>query len=291
MFITNGKSIFGNIGLIISLLILIILVYFSYNKCYVNNIDGFVCLDPNSKDPNCPQAPAAPATTVSNTIPSPKSVRIKVSGASVVINFTIDISNKTPKSFIIVLAQYDSDKNNTGNNKFFLSNETILRPDMISSSNEDSSTNSTVENNICTIINGKPECQYTFSNLDVRDLSGNLYYYKIGVSALFDNDINSAYSLPYNISNKNKMFTVNESVDTQNLKGTCIQSPISANLYDNTMSTADGQYELIKSQLGNYPDNLLIDSQTTTDGTLSDIVDKSMVQALLNVDVSVPTKL
>jgi hypothetical protein len=87
------------------------------------------------------------------------------------------------------------------------------------------------------------------------------------------------------------MFTVNESVDTQNLKGTCIQSPISANLYDNTISTADGQYELIKSQLGNYPDNLLIDSQTTTDGTLSDIVDKSMVQALLNVNVSVPTKI
>jgi hypothetical protein len=28
MFITNGKSLFGNIGLIISLLILIILIYF-----------------------------------------------------------------------------------------------------------------------------------------------------------------------------------------------------------------------------------------------------------------------
>ena len=72
-------------------------------------------------------------------------------------------------------------------------------------------------------------------------------------------------------------------------KGQNIKSPISANTYGDTISTADGQYELIKSQLGNYPDNLLLDSQTINKGTLSDIVDKSMAQALLNINVSTNT--
>jgi hypothetical protein len=57
-------------------------------------------------------------------------------------------------------------------------------------------------------------------------------------------------------------------------------------VYDNTISTADGQYELIKSQLGNYPDDLLLGQQTVDQGTLNDLVDKSMAQALLNVNVS-----
>ena len=280
MFIANGKSLFGNTGLIISLLILIILVYFSYNKCYVNNIDGFAnCADPKTTDPQC-------------LSPPPKSVRIKVSGSTVTINFSIDMVNKVPKGFIIVLAQYDSTKNNTGNNKFYLSNETILNPsstvksDLQSSEYEDSKPQSS----LCNIVNGKPVCKYVFSNLDVRDLSGNLYYYKLGVSALYDGNMNSVYVTPYNISNRYKFFTLNESLDNQNLKGDkCSKPPISANIYDTTMSTADGQYELIKSQLGNYPDNFFIESQSTTNGMLTDLVDKSMAQALINIDVSVPT--
>ena len=59
----------------------------------------------------------------------------------------------------------------------------------------------------------------------------------------------------------------------------------SLNQYSNAISTADGKYELIKSQLGNYPDNLVIDNQTTNDSTLSDLVDKSMANGILNIDV------
>ena len=283
MFITNGKSLFGNTGLIISLLILIVLVYFSYNKCYVNNNEGFdITLAASS-------TPATPATPTSQP---PKSVRIKVSGSSLMVNFTIDISNQLPKSFIIVLAQYDINKNNTGNNKFYLSNETILNPDLAQNSTINESDTSQVDapqTNVCTIVNGIPVCQYAFSNLDVKDKSGNFYYYKLGVSAIYNNS-NSVYVTPYNISNSNKMFTLGTSIDTQNNnQSTFNQNPISANTYSDTISTADGQYELIKSQLGNYPDNLLIASQTTNDSTLSDLVDKSMAQALLNINVSTNT--
>ena len=283
MFITNGKSLFGNTGLIISLLILIILVYFSYNKCYINNSEGFDCNIVGDPEYPCP-------TLTPSNMTSPKSVRIKVSGGSVIVNFTIDISNQVPKSFIVVLAQYDINKNNTGNNKFYLSNESILNPILIPNSTINQSSTQVIapQTNLCTIVNGLPVCQYTFSNLDIKDKSGNFYYYKIGVSAIYSNG-NSLYVTPYNISNANKMFTLSSSVDTQNQQGTSTQSPISANTYSDTISTADGQYELIKSQLGNYPDNLLLASQTTTDSSLSDLVDKSMAQALLNINVSIPT--
>ena len=51
------------------------------------------------------------------------------------------------------------------------------------------------------------------------------------------------------------------------------------------ISTADGQYELIKSQLGNYPDNLLLDEQTINQKSLSDLVDKNMSNGILNINV------
>ena len=275
MFITNGKSLFGNIGLIISLLILIILVYMSYNKCYVSNIEQFEITKPNTLQP-------------------PQNLSIKIKGGNVLVNFSIDNTANyiLPDSFIIVLAQYDSNKNNTGNNKIFLSNEYILNTNVQSTSSTGGP-----QTNLCAIANGKPVCQHTYSNLDVRDISGNLFYYKIGVAALYNN-VNSLYVTPYNVLNSDKLFTLDSSTETQNkqfadylnYKNGIIDNPInansSANLYSSTISTADGKYELIKSQLGNYPDNLLIDSQTVDNGTLADLVDKSMAQAIINVNVS-----
>ena len=207
MFITNGKSLFGNTGLIISLLILIILVYFSYNKCYVNKIDSFGTMN-NFGSMDTFGSTDPPSRTSTSNSHSPK-VRIKISGGTVAVNFTIDISAKIPNSFIVVLGQYDINKNNTGNNKFYLSNETILNPSLSSKPTAQSAKTSSLQgssqNNLCNIVNGKPQCQYIFSNLDVKDSSGNLYYYKVGVAALYDNNTNRAYATPYNISNINKM--------------------------------------------------------------------------------------
>ena len=263
MFISNGKSLFGNTGLFISILILIILVYFSYNKCYVNNynnnaIDTFI---------------------TSPSLLPPTDLRISINNNNIIVNYSLDnsITNELPTSFIIVLAQYDINKNNTGNNKFYISNEKILNP---------SSESTAVENYTCTIVDGVPVCKYIFTNNDVKDTNNNTYYYKIGVSAIYKYG-DSPYVTPDNISNTDKMFTLDTSLNNQNkIISNQPQITVSANTYNNTISTADGQYELIKSQLGNYPDNLFLDSQKINSNSLSDLVDKSMAQALLNVNVS-----
>ena len=148
---------------------------------------------------------------------------------------------------------------------------------------------------MCSISNGKPVCQYVFNNIDVRDLSGNLYYYRLGVSSVFDNNYNSPFVMPYNINSLDKMFTIDTSIEYQSKmytdfldykKGQLQPGNLSANVYDNTISTADGQYELIKSQLGNYPDNLLLEQQTVNQDSLNDLVDKTMAQAILNVNIN-----
>ena len=290
MFIYTGKSLFGNVGLIISLIILIILLYFSYNKCYMNNeynIDTFY---------NPPTS-----TDMQLNLIAPSDVRININGSSIIVKFTIDnsLTNIRPNNFIIILAQYNTDKINTGNNKFYLSNETIFNPNLQKKSQPlQNSSISNVSNNkeshVCDIIEGVPVCQYVFNNIDIKDDSGNLYYYKLGISAIYS-DGNSKYITPYNINSADSMFTINNTVDNQNIenanlqecKKTIADKKIISSTYNDMISTPDGQYELIKSQLGNYPDNLFLDDQTINSGTLSDIVDKSMAQALLNINVSV----
>ena len=285
MFIYNGKSLFGNAGLIISLIILVIILYFSYKKCYINDIDTF---EGESEDTE---------SNDDSTLIPPTNVRITINGNSIIVKFTVDNSSTDvlPKSFIIVLAQYNSDKINTGNNKFYLSNETIFNPNLknISKPTSLNLSNSTIEN-ICNIVDSFPVCQYAFKNIDIKDNYGNLYYYKIGVSAIYPNG-NSKYVTPYNINSANKMFTLTNTIDKQNIENTnlqeCVQSKNNnstiSSTYNDTILTADGQYELIKSQLGNYPDNLFLESEKINTGSLADLVDKSMAQALLNVNVSV----
>ena len=284
MFLKSGNSLFGNSGIIISICILIILLYFSYNKCYTNNnisnFEEFIC--------------NTGTETECTTLPRPENVRALINGGSINLKFTLNNKKNlgTPLQFIVVLAQYDNAKKNTGNNKFYLSNEYELTSSVIANVKN-------YQTNLCTIANGIPACQYTFNNIDIRDTTGNLFYYKIGISAIYDN-YNTEFISPYNINSMDKMFTLGDSLEAQNKQYKDFLSYQEAmngnhntpgsNTYSQTMSTADGQYELIKAQLGHYPDNLLIDNQTTNNSTLSDLVDKGMSNGSININVKMDSE-
>ena len=214
-------------------------------------------------------------------------MRISINGNNITIIFTIKINNneKIPKKFIVVLAQHDNNYKNTGNNKIYLSNEYELN--MAVSSND-----KTYKTNLCTLIQGVPSCTHTFNNVDIKDDNGNLYYYKIGISSVYDAG-NSAFVIPYNINTINNLFSLNNSIEQQNnivdefnkFKQSTQLIDGQNNTYSNTMLTADGQYELIKSQLGNYPSNLLMDPTSEQQNSLTDIIDKSLAYGILNVNV------
>ena len=282
MFIKDGKSLFNNTGLIIAIIILVILLVISYNKCMAP-IELFEGATPK------PERAFEP-TSAKQPTPEPQDVRISINGGNVKLNFTLNITNNAPlpKKFLVVLAQYDSSQKNTGNNKFYLSNEYELNTSV--SANQE-----TYKTNLCTLVNGLPSCSYVFSNLDTMDANGNLYYYKVGISSVYDWG-NSRFVIPYNVNSSNKLFTLDSSIEQQdNLYNEFLQykkkqsiTPSSSSSISNTLATADGQYELIKSQLGNYPSNLVLDPTSARQNLLSDLVDKSMDEGKLNINVSVP---
>ena len=286
------KALCNNTGFFISIIILLLLLIYSHNKCNtLNNTEQFEEGDDVTTTSMPIDTDTRPTTTKPTIINDPPTdVRISINGNNITIIFTIKINNKAkiPNKFIVVLAQHDNNYKNTGNNKIYLSNEYELNMSV-------SSTEQTYKTNLCTLIQGIPSCTHTFNNVDIKDDNGNLFYYKIGISSVYDNG-NSAFVIPYNINTINNLFSLNNSIEQQNNIvdefNKFKQSQQSSQLldgnnstYSNTMLTADGQYEIIKSQLGNYPSNLLMDPTSEQQNSLSDIVDKSLAHGILNVNV------
>lgn len=257
--------------------------------------EGFDTATATATAPNTTLAASAAASTASQkdlTFPPPQNPRINITGSTITLNFTVSpvAGTPTPIQFMVVLVQYDSTLTPTGNNKFYISNESVINPGVGISSNP-SGTGTIANSSLCQLVSGSPACNYVFNNLDMVDASGNSYYYKIGISAVYANG-NSRFVLPYNVVNSNGIFSLSTSLDTQNnqfsdyIKHRQMQSQMTKANYSSTTATPDGQYELIKSQLGGYPSNLIMDPGSAKQNLLSDLVDKSMAQALLNVDVS-----
>ena len=227
------------------------------------------------------------------TLDPPSNVRVNITKNNISISFTVNILNNTyiPKQFMVVLSQYNSEFINTGHNQLYLSNENEINTNAYLNNTQKQNTN------LCTLINGMPSCNYTFNNVDITDSDNNIYYYKIGISSIYDTG-NSVFITPYNITTINKLFNLTTTIDYQNnlmtdfntYKATQAKNAISNGIlnnanYSDTLSTAEGQYEIIKTQLGNYPSNLLMDPQSKTQNLLSNIVDKSMAQGILNINV------
>jgi len=313
MFINDGKSLFGHTGVIISLCILLILLYFSYNKCYIDSVgsvgsvgsvdsinhthinkENHDSTHDSTHNPNKIEtfynSKSFEEEVDTSKLPVPANVRLVINGGNITVNFTLTSIKgvRTPTKFIVVLAQYDMNKKNTGNNKFILSNEYEMTSSVGVNQLD-------YQTNLCKLIDGMPKCQYVFKNVDVTDPAGNLYYYKIGITAMYDNDYNTPLIMPYNVNSKDKLFTIDTSLDNQNANYKAFlksqnKSPNKYNAYSNTISTADGKYEMIKSELGNYPDNLLIDELSLNKNLLSDLVDKTMAQGIINIDVKMNVK-
>jgi len=276
------KALCNNTGFFISIIILLLLLIYSHNKC--NTLNNIEQIEEGFYTTTMPIT----ATTIPTIINEPPTnVRMSINGNNITIIFTIKISNneKIPKKFIVVLAQHDNNYKNTGNNKIYLSNEYELN--MAVSSND-----KTYKTNLCTLIQGVPSCTHTFNNVDIKDDNGNLYYYKIGISSVYESG-NSKFVMPYNVNTINNLFSLNNSIEQQNnivdefnkFKQSTQLIDGQNNTYSNTMLTADGQYELIKSQLGNYPSNLLMDPTSEQQNSLTDIIDKSLAYGILNVNV------
>ena len=144
MFINKGESLLNNKGILFAIVILILILIINYNKCYINTNTNKNSLVNNINNINNIEK----FTINTNIYSIPKDVRIKIDNSEILITFNINniFEKKTPTGFMIILAQYDYNKKNMNNNKFYVSNEYEL-----SSSVSIDLTN--YQTNICTLEN------------------------------------------------------------------------------------------------------------------------------------------
>lgn len=274
----------SNIGIIAALIVLFVVLILNYNRCYVNINENFdvPLVDVEPQTTNLQEQSSTPVNI--SRYPAPKNVRVNVTPISCTLNFNVDIKNNTPipEKFIVILAQYDKNKKYMGSNKFYLSDEYSL--------GNRQAINPELHQNLCSIVNSLPTCSYSFNNLVATDINGDAYLYKIGVSAIYK-DGNSDFILPSNIMNNFFILDTNIDEQTQEYQDfvkykSANQSTKSDSISGNMISTVDGQYEMIKNQLGNYPDNLEISNEEIRSNTLSDLIDKSMSLGKIIVKVN-----
>jgi len=273
----------SNIGIIASLCVLFVVLFLNYNRCYINENFNVPEVNLNTVQQVIQQS-STDNKVVTSQFPEPTNVRVNVTPTSCTLNFNVNLSNNAPipQKFIVVLAQYDKNKKFIGSSKFYLSDEYAL--------GNRQAINPELNQNLCSIVNGLPTCNYTFDNLNATDLNGDAYLYKIGVSAIYEEG-NSDFSLPSNIMNN--YFILDKDIDVQTqeyqdfIKYKSATQGINEQVKNsNIMSTADGQYEMIKSQLGNYPNNLEISNAEIRENTLADLIDKSMSLGKIVVNVN-----
>jgi hypothetical protein len=216
---------------------------------------------------------------------------VNVTPTTCTIHFTITLSAGVPipQKIAAVLGKYDKNKKIVGSTNFYLSDEYTL--------NNAQALNASLNQNMCSIFNGVPSCQYTFTDLQAVDTNGDSYFYKVGVSAIYANG-NSEFITPINIASDYFVLDTNINAQTaaynEYLQYTASQKALQnsaagigsgASNYRGTLATADGQYEMMKQQLGNYPNNLEISEEMQHAGTLADLVDKSMALGKVIVNV------
>ena len=183
-----------------------------------------------------------------------------------------------PDNFLVVLSKIDADGNNVGEIKMLLSDE-----------NPDSTTQ------ICNATGIEYNCSHTFTDLEKTDSAGRDYLYRVGVAVVISNFI-SEFVEPNNIPiiAGQKLFTLAKDFKFSNLLGGDKTALSAASGSISGVSNADflgegldPQFKLLSDQLGGYPYNALLDTVSSKQNLLSDLVDKSFEDAKLNVKVVV----
>lgn len=187
-------------------------------------------------------------------------------------------TDPVPNNFLIVLSKIDVDGNNVGEIKMLLSDE-----------NPDSTTQ------ICNATGIEYNCSHTFTDLEKTDSAGKDYLYRIGVAVVIG-DFISEFVEPNNIPiiAGQKLFTLAKDFKFSNLlsEDKTALSAASGSIsgvsnVDFMGEGLDPQFKLLSDQLGGYPYNALLDTVSSKQNLLADLVDKSFEDAKLNVKVVV----
>lgn len=135
--------------------------------------------------------------------------------------------------------------------------------------------------------------------VDLND--DKLYYYKLGLVTVYTYDTNQQYTETSNVENVSNLYIQNNDYmiylrnsnmdnvekdwnDYQKMKREEREGKVIDPDSGKVISTANGEFEYIKSNLGGYPDNLYLQLDTNYH-TLNELATKQLSQGILNVNV------
>ena len=271
-----------NLFIIILIIILVVIILCYVIKYNINNIDNFNPPTVSAETTVSTVTTASPQTTPTTIILSPLNVRIiRINENEFKVNFHYPKNSNITK-FIIVISQYTSQLESVGELKILVSDESIGSLSAICHSQGS--------------LNQNNKCSHTFSNIARIDNENNNYLYRIGVAALGENAMGenaiSVFAEPNNIPllGGKRMFTMEKdfkfiSLDAINLSTTS-SIPVSGMSNSDFLNEGiDSQYDLLTNQLGGYPYNAILSSTSTTQNLLSDLVNKSMADKIVNINL------
>ena len=213
---------------------------------------------------------------LSNKFPAPTDLfieNITDTGVEFSFNSPIIISQKNVISYNLIVAEYNNPDGFSPSDNYTIHSFT---PESIKESCSDNVGQDTIN------------CRKMIS-LKMKDNNNKTIFYRLGLMALYPDG-----SSNINTHNNISIFRLGVSVTKhlailQNAMKEKEESPLELNnLTDKEGEegsyTADGQFEMIKRQLGGYPDNLFIEEHTGPK-SLDELVKRQLALGILNINV------
>ena len=155
------------------------------------------------------------------------------------------------------------------------------------------------------ICNNEGICSYVFTDLDTKDDDGNVYYYKLGVGAIYDNAGVDVYSniTTYNFGTGNTQQYFRVDIDMQeqekllrrladiesaSLYTAKEQKPVATGISDAVAqgTDIDAYMKMLRPYVGNYPDEFTLNRQKINELTLDSYLDENYAVGEFNVNVN-----
>lgn len=203
-------------------------------------------------------------------IPNSMKLKIHPNKNEIDVMFNVDPSETDVDHFLIVLAKYDYKRNLVGHLKVHTSVESGAS-----------------KKNICYMDAGVRKCSYSLTDIDHIDSDGNILYYRVSVIPVDKSGVSGNYVEPtYPGGYSHFLMSKSEKEMDKIIKKVKEMEHTEKQrerLHEEIVSSAGGEYEFLKKQLGNYPDHLILD---TNKHSLNDLVNKSMALGEINLDMS-----
>lgn len=129
-------------------------------------------------------------------------------------------------------------------------------------------------------------CEYTIPIKFINEKNVNSLYFRLSIITVYSDDTHSDTIRLLDNKGNEKTFRLLPSLKAQdNCQKICLEKSIKKNVDTNEMGgDSSNKLELIKRQLGGFPDNLVIDQQTGPN-SLQELTKHQLAQGILDINV------